>query len=213
MAIHAAGQVTNQGATARTPTSFAAAGAGLAIPPLAILLHECGHYVVHAAFGYSINRLTYDSVITGPPPAGVDAAFADAVSFLGGTAVSLMLLGVAVLWVKRAGASVIPFAVIMFECIRVTVGLAQQVTRFGAAGALTTGFGELRYAARAVGGPFWLDPGLAWLEFLLPFAALGFVVRQLPEPSRLRLGMTMFISLVAGVALWIGIVGPRLLPA
>lgn len=70
--------------------------AALAVPAVSVVLHELGHYLSHAAFGYEINHFAYSGVISGDPPNGVDPEFASGLSFAAGATVSLLHVGLAI---------------------------------------------------------------------------------------------------------------------
>lgn len=187
-------------------------GLALPVPAAAIVLHELGHFTAHAAFGYEVNRLTYQSVRTGEAPAGVDAALADGLSFVAGTGVSLVLVGLAVWWVAARGPHPLALAVAVFESVRALLGLVERVAGAGVAETLTGGFGELRYAVRGLGGPGAAEAVVSWVELAIPLAALVFVLRRYPAGARLAPTAAAAAGVVLGVALWMGVLGPLLLP-
>lgn len=185
----------------------------IVVPAASILLHELGHFAAHAAFGYETNRLTFASVRAGDPPAGVDPVFADGLAFAAGASVSMALVGFALLSLTVLGPNPVVLPLVMFECVRGLVGLVQQTVNAGAGHTLGAGFGELRHAVRAFGGPGGAEIALSWIELGVPLLALVFVIRRTPPGKRVRASIVVFAGLVIGLVLWIGVVGPRLLPA
>lgn len=190
----------------------AAFGAALLVPAGAILLHELGHFAAHAAFGYEINRLTFASVTSGSPPPTVDPEFAQNLSFSAGASVSLLLA------VGALGASVIigphpvVLATVMAEAVRAVATLVRHIVRFGPARTASGGFGEIRYANRALDGPGALDLALSAVEFAVPLLAVYFVWRQLRAGERARVPAAVFAGVLAGASLWLFVVGPAVLP-
>lgn len=187
-------------------------GLAVPVPAAAIVLHELGHFTVHAAFGYEVNRLTYQSVRSGGAPAGVDPVLADGLSFAAGTGVSLVLAGLAVWWVAARGPHPVALAVAVFESVRALLGLVGRVAGAGVAETLTGGFGELRYAVRGLGGPGAAETVVSWVELAIPLAALVFVLRRYPVGARLAPTAAATAGVALGVALWMGVLGPVLLP-
>lgn len=187
-------------------------GTALVVPAVSILLHEFGHYVAHATFGYEVNRLTFASVISGDPPDGVDPVFADGISFGAGGVMSLALVGLAVGWVAMRGPGAVPIALILFHGIRSIVTLAMEIGNRGPWDALLRGFGELRYGVRAFGGPVPLEALASWIEFAVPWVAAVYLWKRLPASDRLWPPLIAFGGLIAGIVLWIAWVGPRVLP-
>lgn len=184
----------------------------LFIPVLSILFHEMGHWWAHAAFGYETNQLWYLGVSVGSPPPGVDARLADGLSFAAGAGMSLLLLGLGVLTVVVIGANPLGLGLVLIECVRVAGSFVAGIGNAGLGGVLAGRFGELRYLAAAYDGPAVVGVSLAWLELLLPFAALGFVLRRIDPGRRLLPSAVVLAGLVVGMVVWLAVVGPRLLP-
>jgi hypothetical protein len=184
----------------------------LLTPGAAIVLHELGHFSAHAAFGYEQNRLSYGSVAVGAPPAGVDPELADGLSFAAGTGVSLLLLGLGFLSIVLVGPNPIGFSVILFECVRAALSFVVGIVGAGLGGALGGAFGELRYLAAGLGAPPAIGVALAWLELVVPFTALAFALRRYAPGMRVPAVIATFAGVMAGIALWLVVVGPRLLP-
>lgn len=204
---------TNSGAGWRSRPVLVAFAVAIVVPAASILLHEIGHFAAHAAFGYETNQLTFSSVRAGDPPAGVDPVFADGLSFAAGASMSMALVGFALLSLTMLGPNPVVLPLVMVECIRGLMSLGQQIVNFGVGHTLGVGFGELRYAVRAIGGPAAAEIALSWIELGVPLLALAFVIRRTPRGARVRTSIVVFAGLVGGLTLWIGIVGPRLLPA
>ncbi|MDX1624416.1 MAG: DUF305 domain-containing protein, partial [Gemmatimonadota bacterium] len=125
--------------------------------------------------------------------------------------VSLLIVGLALLSVAVVGTSPAALAFTMFETVRSVVSLAVEIGRDGPE-ALVLGFGELRYGGRAVGAPGAVETALSRLELGVPLLAFVWVLRRFPEPKRARSAGAAFLGLAAGLALWILVVGPRVLP-
>lgn len=203
----------NSGSEWRSRPVLVAFAVAIVVPAAAILLHELGHFAAHAAFGYETNKLTFASVRAGDPPAGVDPVLAEGLSFAAGASVSMALVGLALLSLTLLGPNPVVLPLVMFECIRGLVGFGQQIGNFGAGHTFGEGFGELRHAVRAFGGPGAAEIALSWIELGVPLLALAFVIRRTPRGARVRTSIVVFAGIVGGLALWIGVVGPRLLPA
>ena len=195
----------------RLPLVLRYAAPALLVPAGAILIHELGHFGAHALFGYELNRLTYDGVVAGAAPAGVDSVLADGISFGAGSALSLLLLGVGVLSIWRWGANPLGLGLILFECLRAAIGFSGAVAQSGWP-AVAGRFGELRYVVTALDGPLAAAAAVAWLEIALPYAALVYALRRQPRGSRRFALAGTAAGIVGGLVLWLGLVGPLLLP-
>lgn len=78
--------------------------------------------------------------------------------------------------------------------------------------ALATGFGELRYAGRAFQAPGVVESALSGLGLAVPVAALVWVLRRYPGGERIPRSTATFVGLGIGLAGWILVLGPWLLP-
>ena len=180
----------------------------LSVPPVAIVAHELGHLTAHTAFGYTQRSLSYDGASVGAPPAGANVRLVDGVSFAAGTTVSLVLVA-AVAW--RRVPWVLALAVVVFEGMRAALGLASAVAEKGAA-ALFGGAGELRYLARAFDGPPIAGVVLEFVELAIPIAVATVVIRRLSPVGRLATVGLAVVGCAIGLAAWLTLLGPLLLP-
>lgn len=194
--------------TPRRSSRVAVFLAALSVPPVAIVAHELGHHTAHTVFGYSQPSLSYDGASVGPPPAGANVRLVDGVSFAAGTMVSLVIVA-AVAW--RRVPWVLALAVVVFECMRAVLGLASAVAEKGAA-ALLGGAGELRYLARAVDGPPIAGVVLQFVELAIPIAVATVVIRRVPHAGRRATVGIAVVGSALGLAAWLTVLGPLLLP-
>lgn len=183
-------------------------GIAVLVPAIAVLLHELGHLLSHIAFGYTNVSLSFDGVSTGAAPGGVNAQVAEGVSFAAGTGISLSL-ALAALW--RPVPSALAAALGSFEVLRAGIGLGVAVSGTGVR-ALWGGVGELRYLASAFEWPTAVGALLGCIELGVPIVVLVALLRRTPRGQRLRVMAPAFAGSVAGLALWLTVVGPLLLP-
>jgi hypothetical protein len=161
------------------------------------------------AFGYPVVSLSYSDVSTGPAPAGVDTRLADGLAFAAGTAVSLTLVLVAL--VRRVPLA-LGAALVSFELLRAAIGTAIGVSNKGVR-ALWGGVGELRYLATAFDGWPPIAGGLLGLiELGTPIVAAVLLWRRVPHGERAGLVIPALVGTAAGLALWLQVVGPLVLP-
>jgi hypothetical protein len=185
----------------------------LPVPAAAILLHEVGHFVAYRASGYAGVRLGFAATTVGVPPTGIDVALADAMAGAAGGVVSLLLLGLGVALVVVRGAHPLGLALVVFENLRVailTVLAALNPAAFRHPSGW--GFGELPGLAATVGNPPALVFLLTLLQLLLPVLALAFVLRRYPPGGRLAPALVTLGALLLGLAAWLLLLGPRILP-
>lgn len=180
----------------------------LIVPSAPIVLHELGHHLSHAAFGYETYSISYDGAAAGAPPTTVPAQLADGVSFAAGTLVSLALVLLAA-WARLPTALAI--ALVAFELVRATIGVAMAVADRGLA-VLWGGTGELRYLAKAFAWPPPAGALLGLLELAVPLLVAMVVWRRLPPDRRLWQMLTAVGGSLLGLGLWLNIVGPVVLP-
>ena len=126
---------------------------------------------------------------------------------------SFALVASALAWTIARGPSVIAIAVVLFECLRAAISLTTQVATLGASSAFFTGFGELRYGVRALGGPHIAEVVTSWVEFLIPWVVLSFLISRRPVGERLWPAFAVTALLLLGLVLWLGWLGPRVLPS
>jgi len=192
----------------RVNTIAARLGVAVLVPPIAVLLHELGHFLSHIAFGYTNVSLSFDAVSTGAAPSGVNARLADGVSFAAGTAVSLFL---AVAALSRRVPSALAASLGSFEVLRAGIGLGVAVSGKGMR-ALWGGFGELRYLASAFEWPTAVGALLGLFELGVPIFVFATLLRRAPRGHRMRVAAPALAGSIAGLALWLTVVGPALLP-
>lgn len=183
-------------------------GIALLVPALAIVLHELGHFLCHVAFGYPDVSLSFSEVSVGAAPSGVNAKLADGVSFAAGTAISLALALVALL---RRVPSALGAALGSFEVLRAGIGLGIAVESKGIR-ALWGGFGELRYLASALEWPTAVGALFGFIELGVPLFVLVTLLRRAPRERRMRVAAPAVGGSIVGLALWLTVVGPALLP-
>ncbi len=145
-------------------------------------------------------------------PPGVDPVLAGGLSFAAGASVSLLLVGLALLVMKKTGPNIVIYAFVMFECIRGIVGFVINIVNHGAWSTLTAGFGEIRFISRAFGGPEFAGVILSWIELGIPILAVWYIFNRYPKEIRIRDTIAIFTGLLAGVVLWVLAAGPLLLP-
>jgi hypothetical protein len=187
-------------------------GIALLVPAFSILFHEMGHWGAHAAFGFETNRISYGGVSVGSPPTGVNAQLADGLSFAAGTGMSFLLMTGGVLSVVIVGANPVGLGLVLFECVRAVLSFVMGIGAAGWVGVLGGKFGELRYLVSAFDGPSALRVSVAWIELVIPFVALGFVLRRFDPGQKLFPCSVAIVGLVVGLILWLGVVGPLVLP-
>ena len=193
---------------ARTDGICARLGVALLVPAIAIVLHELGHYLSHLAFGYSNVSLSFSEVSIGPAPSDVNARLADGVSFAAGTAISLSLALVAL---SKRIPSALAAALAGFELLRAGLGVGIGISSKGVR-ALWGGVGELRYLATAFEWPSTAGALLGFLEIGVPVVAVSLLVRRLPTGQRMRVVAPAVAGSIVGLALWLLVIGPVLLP-
>jgi len=180
----------------------------LLVPALAVVLHELGHYLSHVAFGYSNVSLSFSEVSIGAAPSGINPRVADGVSFAAGTAISLSLTLVALC---RRVSSALAAALVGFELLRASMGAGFAVAGKGFR-ALWGGVGELRYVATAFEWPSTVGALFGLIELGVPLVVAAVLVRRVPTGQRLRVIFPAVSGSIAGLALWLLVVGPVLLP-
>ena len=206
----------------RDDSGWAAVVGGMVGFPIAVVLHEFGHFVAFAAFGFPDPVLHYasadwdDDQFDALMDAGdVEAAWAiaqpwqEAVGAAAGPFVSYLLIIACVLAVRRFGPG--PLSVVF------AIGL---VTPFRWTWPLPILFLIFR-GARVSGGPDEIEiaalTGIPqWPLIVISLASLvlgyWFIVTALPRGKRLRIVIPTFVGAVLGGVLWVGWLGPLVLP-
>ncbi|MBW3569974.1 MAG: hypothetical protein KY467_02595 [Gemmatimonadetes bacterium] len=195
--------------SARVRGWLAWAGTAALAAPTAVVLHELGHFVAAKSFGFPGVVLHYGSVShrgaeTGAPPwqTGLQAA--------AGPLVTLVIVLGCVYAVGRSGPRALPVAAAFGAGVRsILIGTAYLLTRILHPSASGSGnFDELN-AARSLG----LSPDLlVGLSMTVLLAAWIYLFRSIPPGQRLRTVSAVALGTIAGLALYIGLLGPTLLP-
>jgi hypothetical protein len=178
--------------------------------PITILLHELGHLVAARALGFDRAKLHFSAV--DPGPLHGQAAWAPGVVGLAGPAVTLILIIAAIAMHNRNRTAAWPLALAIAAASRFAVGLpytlASLVVRAQGRHLAAPVFDEHK-AATVLG---WLGDLLLGLTSALALAVLVWVVLKLPRGRRLPILAALLIGTGLGWYLWMGLLGPRLLP-
>ena len=188
----------------------------LAMAPAAIVLHELGHYGSQLVLGYQdVPFISYDSTTMGTAPDdprhlidGLTSAAGPVVSLL------LVLLGVAV---ARGGGPVpLALALVVADWVRVLGSLLFNGVLAGDSpiDGLSDGFSELSILPYHL-DVMWAAVLVSVIDLALPFVAAALVYRALRRRGVPLLGtkfLLAFVSVIAGYTLWLGVLGPVVLP-
>ncbi len=177
--------------------------------PLAIVLHELGHFVFAKGFGFPDVSLHFSSVNDGADDAGYPL-WQQGIKGLAGPAVTIMLVLGFTVAARRHGLGPFTVAPAFAAGVRaVILGGGYLLVRILHPGRVSQGnFDELN-AARRLGLPTDLVMAVSVLTVV---AAWVYLVRLLPKPIRWKaLGATAAGTTI-GVVVWVGIIGPIVLP-
>ena len=177
---------------------------GVLFTPVAILLHECGHYMTAAALGLA-PHLHFAYTTTNYPGTPYTIGLVTA----GGPTATALIVIVGFFWLwhlrhDRLQAPVTPtewFATFLVLC-------AARWLRGSIGGLHGEPNDEARLSA-SMGFPQWLLP---YLLIPVALAALIAAVRLHPRGSRLAPFGSAVLGICFGVVLWLKVIGPRLLP-
>lgn len=191
--------------------------AALCVPP-AVLLHEFGHWVGNAMAGLSEPTLHYASTGFRNQPAfwtavrTGDMALAETMGSVTGAGIAAFL-GIAISWglmigcawlVRTPTARIVAAAVVLASAVRfVPVGI------FLIRGAAE--HTDEAHVAQALSAPPLLS-ALIVLGIVLAAISIVTVVRSLPVGDRRALLIDLVGGVIAGTVVWMGFVGPALLP-
>ncbi len=191
--------------------------AALCVPP-AVLLHEFGHWVGNTLAGIPEPTLHYASTGFRNQPAfwsavrAGDMALAETMGSVSGAGVAAFL-GIAISWglmiagawlVRRPPLRIVASAVVFASAVRfVPVGI------FLIRG--TAEHTDEAHVAQALAAPLLLTP-LILLGIVLAAISIIAVVRRLPVDERPGLLLDVVGGVVAGTVVWMGFVGPAVLP-
>ena len=184
-------------------------GAALLAAPLAIVLHELGHFTLAKAFGFPNVSFHFSSVSDGADAAGYPL-WQQGLKALAGPAVTLALVLGFTAAARRYGPGPLTVGPAFAAGVRAFIlGGAYLLVRVLHPERVAQGnFDELN-AARRLG----LSADLVMAVSVLTIvAAWIYLVRLLPKAIRLRaLGVTA-AGTVVGVVLWVSVIGPIVLP-
>ena len=185
------------------------AGVAALAAPLAIVLHELGHFVFAKGFGFPDVSFHFSSVNDGAEDAGYPL-WQQGIKGLAGPAVTIALVVGFTVAARRYGPGPLTVAPAFAAGVRaVILGGAYLLVRVLHPERVSQGnFDELN-AARRLGLPTDLVMAVSVLAVV---AAWIYLVRLLPKTIRWKaLGATAAGTIV-GVVLWVSIIGPVVLP-
>ncbi len=204
---------TDNAARARRPAwrdLLALAGWGALLAPSAIILHELGHFCVGLGLGFPV-RMNPGSV-SGGPEIGLAADTAVALQASAGPLVTIALMGIAAWGLTSRPRSLWAFALAITAPIRFLVGgtylfWVAKAWFDGTAFQGAPNFDEYN-AATALG----LSP--VWLVAIQFCALLAYWLWTMTRPmpaGRIASLSSALVGGVAGMALWMGLIGPAIL--
>ena len=188
----------------------------LAVAPATIVLHEFGHYASQFALGYQdVPPMSYDSTTMGIAPDD-PSGLIDGLTSAAGPLVSLLLVLLGVAVARGGGPVPLALALIVADWIRVLGSLFFNGVLAGDSPVegLSDGFSELAIIPYHMGS-MWGAVLVSVVDLVLPFVAAAFVYRALRRRGVSLVGakfLFAFVSMIAGWALWIGVLGPVVLP-
>ena len=188
----------------------------VAVAPVATVLHELGHYTAHLALGYQdVPFISYDSSATGTAPDD-PRGIIDGLSSAAGPVVSLLLVWVGVVVARRGGPAPLALGLVAVDCFRVVGSLMVNGILEGDSplDGLGDGFSELSVIPYHLDA-MWAAVLVSLVDLALPLAAAVVVYRVLQRRGVRTVGATFglaFAGVVAGMVLWLGALGPVVLP-
>lgn len=176
--------------------------------PVTIMLHELGHFLVDKAFGFPEAVLHYDSATSGAAEANYPA-WQQSVSAAAGPLVTISILLVCCYVVTRYGPNLVVMVIGLIVPIRMLViGIAFILARLRGADISSGNFDEL-IASRGSGVPVDL---IVAVELLALVAGWWYLVSRISRGERTIALLSCTGGMIIGILLWIGALGPSLLP-
>jgi hypothetical protein len=205
-------QATAESRTRSRLTTFLVFAAwGTLVAPATIVLHELGHLLAGLGLGTPDIALHYGSVSDSAAESGFPA-FRVGLQALAGPVVTLLLMAACMVALRKHPDHPLFFTALFAAPIRFAVG---AVYLYFAASAALQGiapgqpnFDEFN-AAQMLGFP--VVP-LLIAELAVTFALWTWAVRRLASAIRLPALTGTLIAIVTGIGVWIGGLGPLLLP-
>lgn len=185
--------------------------AAIFVVPVSVLLHELGHFLSARALGFEPVAIYYAGSLTGFPPDGTPD-WLQIVPSAAGQIVSFTLVLVAVASVRLAKPTATALAVVVAEAARSLVVLGHFVVTGPRDRDMFVAFDELGRIAEAFGDPPFAGFAISVLGVLVPLLAVYYLVQQLPTRRKRQALSATTIGIAVGYALYLGIVGPLLLP-
>lgn len=184
------------------------AGSAAVLAPLAILVHELGHYLVGQALGLEGLQFHHASVSHAGWPADAPQWQRAALPAAGPLVTLAIVFASAVLATWRPSLAPFALALALGAGVRsVALGIGFLVVQLRHPGAVGD-FDEFN-AASALG----LPPGLVVaLNVAAIVAAWAWCIRRTPAGHRVAAVAVSAAGAAAGIALYMGLVGPALLP-
>lgn len=184
-------------------------GVAVLAAPVAIVLHEIGHFVVAEAFGFPDVVLHYTFVSDGAEEAGFPA-WQRGVKAIAGPVVTLVLVLGSVAVMRKIGPHPLAVAPAFAAGVRaVILGGAYLLVRIlHPERAYDGNFDELNAARH-------LDLSPDFVMGVSVIAILGtwiYVARHIPAPIRWKALAAITLGTIVGIATWVSFVGPMLLP-
>jgi len=186
------------------------AACGVVVAPMTIVAHELGHYVVGLILGTPDLALHYGSVSDTAREQGFSSARIGAQA-LAGPVVTLLIMGACALGLRKTVHPVIVAALIAAP-IRFAVGVVYL--GFSIVAAVqgvprgTPNFDEFN-AAQALGFP--VEPLLIF-ELAATVLIWWWMARRVEKGHRVSTIPGATVGVVLGIAAWIAVIGPWLLP-
>ena len=188
----------------------------LVVAPSVIVLHEFGHYASQFPLGYQdVPLMSYDSTAMGTAPDDPSGVI-DGLTSAAGPVISLLLVLLGVVIARRGGPVSLALTLVVGDWIRVLGALFFNGILAGDSpvDGLSDGFSELAVLPYHLGS-MWGAVLVSVIDLVLPFIAAAFVYRALRRRGVRLLGAKFpfaLASMIAGYALWLGVLGPVVLP-
>lgn len=201
---------------------WAAVAGGVIAFPIAVLLHELGHFGAFAAFGFPDPVLSfasadwadaqYDALMEAgdvEAAAAIAAPWQEAIGAGAGPIVSYLTMIVCVLAVRRFGPGPLGmvYAIGLVTPFRWTWPLPILYLMLG--GQRISGGPDEIGVATLMGIPLWPFIVLALASLVLGY---WFIVTAVPRGQRVRTVVPTLVGAVLGGVLWVGWLGPLVLP-